>query len=333
VSTEAESAQAEQAAPGTAARIPGQARAKPPEPEAADATEPPGHPPRPFAPPRPSEPPAPVGAPLHVASVRPTDHPAPPEPPSAIRGSLRRTVTAAACLVLGLGLLGGAVAGTWIGDDGGDTTKAAGYERARELWHSLPVNTLFPPTVYGKGAGPGDADRTWTRVAVAPDSGCRGAFDRNLARALAPVGCERLLRATYTDATGSGVTTVGVLFTKAGPQRMAALHDRFTAEHLDVRSDLMPRTYPAPRTPADGFGSRQRASWTVSVLTGAPVVVFAVSGFADGRVTTDPRPAADAVRPGATSAPAQAGLGHDAQGLADRVERSLRPHLDPHGAG
>ena len=40
-----------------------------------------------------------------------------------------------------------------------------------------------------------------------------------------------------------------------------------------------------------------------------------------------PEPAEQAVEPSATSAPAQAGLGHEAQGLADRVERALRKHV------
>lgn len=86
----------------------------------------------------------------------------------------------------------------------------------------------------------------------------------------------------------------------------------------------MPRPYAAEGTVAAGFGDEQRASWTVSVLTDAPVVVYAVSGFADGRAVTDPQPAQDAMKSGATTAPAQAGLGHDAQGLADRVERGFR---------
>ncbi|MET7443159.1 hypothetical protein ABZS63_40020, partial [Streptomyces sp. NPDC005568] len=42
------------------------------------------------------------------------------------------------------------------------------------------------------------------------------------------------------------------------------------------------------------------------------------------RARPDTRPAGDATRSGATTAPAQAGLGHEAQGLADRVERALR---------
>ncbi|MFF9897276.1 hypothetical protein [Streptomyces longispororuber] len=236
-----------------------------------------------------------------------------------------RLAAAAACAVLGLGLIGGAATGSWLtgGPDGAQSARGT-YAAAGKLWHSLPVDTLFPPTLKGEGAGPGGADRTWNRVAVAPDSGCARAFDPLLRKALAPVGCQRLLRATYTDATKSHLTTVGLLFTRADAEAMRALRTRFTEEGLDRRTDLMPRTYAAPGTPAAGFGDAQRATWTLSVLPDTPVVAYAVSGFADGRPVTEPEPAADAMRTGATSAPAQAGLGNDAKGIADRVERGLR---------
>ncbi len=237
-----------------------------------------------------------------------------------------RAAAAAACLVLGLGLLGGAATGTLLTGDGGSGTVSArtAYHDAGELWHSIPVDRLFPPTLKGEGAGPGGADRTWTRVAVAPDSGCKTAFDPLLYKALRPAGCLRLLRATYTDATQSQVTTVGLMFTKADLEATKALRTRFTEQGLDRRTDLMPRPYAAKDTVAAGFGDAQRASWTLNVLTDAPVVVYAVSGFADGRTVTDPEPAAEAMKPGATTAPAQAGLGHEAQGVADRIERGLR---------
>ncbi|WP_367658018.1 hypothetical protein [Streptomyces sp. TG1A-8] len=239
-----------------------------------------------------------------------------------------RAAAAAACLVLGLGLIGGAATGSWLTGDGGGTART-GFGAARTLWHSVPVDQLFPPTVRGTGAGPGGADRTWTRIAVAPDSGCAGAFDPPLRKALAPVGCRRLLRATYTDATQSYVTTVGLLFTGADPAAMSALAARFRDEHLDRRTDLLPRPYAAAGTAAARFGDRQRATWTLSVLPDAPVVAYTVSGWADGRTVDAPLPAADATRSGATSAPAQAGLGNEAQGLADRVERRLRQTVDP----
>ncbi|MGV9250322.1 hypothetical protein [Streptomyces sp. NPDC003697] len=240
-----------------------------------------------------------------------------------------RAAAVAACVVLGFGLIGGAVTGSWLTGGSAEADTAGTFTAAGALWHSVPVDQLFPPTVAGRGAGPGGADRTWTRVAVAPDSGCKDAFDPLLRQVLAPVGCARLLRATYTDATQSHVTTVGLLFTKADAAAMHALGGRFEKERLDRRADLMPRTYPAEGTAAAHFGARQRASWTVSVLTDAPVVVYAVSGWADGRTVDDPQPAADAVRSGATAAPAQAGLGHEAQGLADRIERGLRKTVGP----
>ncbi|MGV9321667.1 hypothetical protein [Streptomyces sp. NPDC003660] len=240
-----------------------------------------------------------------------------------------RTGVAAVCVVLGLGLIGGALAGSWLTGGDGDGTADSGFAAAGALWHNVPVDQLFPPTVQGTGAGPGGADRSWTRIAVAPDTGCAGAFDPLLTRALAPVGCARLLRATYTDATETHVTTVGLLFTKADPAAMASLAARFRTERLDRRTDLLPLPYAAKGTPAAGFGARQRASWTVSVLTDAPIVAFAVSGWADGRTVDTPQPAPDAVRSGATSAPAQAGLGNEAQGLADRIQRKLRQTVSP----
>ncbi|MET9514035.1 hypothetical protein [Streptomyces sp. NPDC002994] len=241
-----------------------------------------------------------------------------------------RVVAAAACLVLGLGLIGGAVTGSWL-TGGADAEAAAptGYAEARGLWHSAPVDTLFPPKIKGDGAGPGGADRVWTRVAVAPDSGCAKALDPLLLKALQPVGCLRLLRATYSDATTSSVTTVGMIFTEADAPAMKALRARFTNEVLTDRTDLMPRTYPAEGTVAAGFGDRQRASWTVSVLTDVPVVVYAVSGFADGRTVADPQPASRATTAGATNAPAEAGLGHEAEGIAEQVERGLRRTARP----
>lgn len=251
----------------------------------------------------------------------------PPEPQDARRrprSTKARAAAVAVCVVLGFGLIGGAAAGSWLtGDSGADDARDT-FAAAGELWHGVPVDALFPPTVQGEGAGPGGTDRTWTRIAVAPDSGCADAFDPLLRKVLAPVGCLRLLRATYTDATRSNVTTVGLLFTRTDAAAMTALRARFTQEGLDRRTDLMPRPYAAEGTVAAGFGDEQRASWTISVLTDVPVVVYAVSGFADGRTVTEPQAAEDAMKSGATTAPAQSGLGHEAKGLADRIERGLR---------
>ncbi|WP_188271616.1 hypothetical protein [Streptomyces sp. CBMA152] len=287
--------------------------------------------PRPMAPPAASadtQPPAVPTSPPPIPAIPPLipvggDQDAPDVEPVRHRRA-GRVVAAAVCLVLGLGLIGGAAAGSWIGSGSGDGDSRTGYTAARDLWHNVPVDTFFPPTISGNGAGPGGADRVWTRVGVAPDGGCAGALDPLLLKVLQPVGCVRLLRATYTDATSSAVTTVGMVFTEADAAAMAALRTRFSDESLGNRSDLMPRPYPVKGTPAAGFGDKQRASWTVRVLTDAPVVVYSVTGYADARTVTDPQPADRAVADGATDAPVEAGLTHDAKGIADRVERTLR---------
>ncbi|MGI5483732.1 hypothetical protein [Streptomyces lavendofoliae] len=328
-------------APPAASTAPPATRPAPPTAPPATPVAPPAPPTtNPVAPPASTAPPTrrrPVGAvdltPRPGAGAPPAGQPywPPPETPAETTTRLRpvpgrhpaRAAAAIACLVLGLGLTGGAAAGAWlVGDSAAQTSDR--YTEARRLWHSVPVDSLFPRTLDGEGAGPGRADRTWTRVAVAPDGPCAGALDPLLLKALRPVGCARLVRATYTDATATSVTTVGMVFTDGDRPGMTALRERFADESLDERTDLLPRTLPAPGTVAARFGDAQRASWRVSVLTDVPVVVYAVSGFADGRTVTDPQPAAEAMAEGQTSTPAQAGLGHDADGVADRIERGLR---------
>lgn len=269
-----------------------------------------------------------AGNPTIYSRPRPDARETPSETTTRLRPvAARRPARAAAvatCLVLGLGLIGGAVAGSALTGEAGAADARTGFTGARGLWHTTPVDTLFPRTLKGTGAGPGGADRTWNRLGVAPDTNCRAKLDPLLLKVLEPVGCVRLLRATYTDATSSSVTTVGMVFTEADPAAMKALHSRFADEGLGRRTDLLPGTYPVKSTVAASFGDQQRASWTVRVLTDAPVVVYAVSGFADGRKVTDPQPADRAVDPSQTSAAAQAGLGHEAKGIEERVERALR---------
>ncbi|WP_446039395.1 hypothetical protein [Streptomyces sp. SID1121] len=236
-----------------------------------------------------------------------------------------RAAAAVACVVLGLGLIGGAVTGSWLtGDSAAEPVVPDAYTTARTLWHSVPVDTLFPRTLKGDGAGPGRADRRWTRVAVAPDSACADALPPPLVRTLRPVGCTRVLRATYTDATASSLTTVGLVFTEGDRAAMTALKTRLITRRLAERTDHIPHTFSVEGTPTAGFGERQRASWTLEVVDGVPVVGYAVSGFADGRTVTDPQPAGAATVTGAKTAAAEAGLGFEAKGIATRIEEGLR---------
>ncbi|MFI8964318.1 hypothetical protein ACIGO8_19625 [Streptomyces sp. NPDC053493] len=229
-----------------------------------------------------------------------------------------RVVAAAACAVLALGLVGGALTGALLAGSGaGEPAEPAGFTPARALWHNAPVDTLFPPTLAGPSAGPGGSARTWTRIVVAPDAPCTAAsLPKALNTTLRTVGCDRVLRATYTDATSSNVTTVALVFTQADPATMKTLGSR--------AADEPPPALSAPATVAARFGDRQRGSWWRHVLPDLPVVVTAVSGFADGRDVAEPEPADRATTPKRETAVAQAGLGHEAKGVGDAVERALR---------
>lgn len=227
-----------------------------------------------------------------------------------------RALAAALCALLGVGLVGGAGISGWAEQRAAHHPLAAdaAYRKAGSLWRATPVDTLFPPVLDGADAGPGGADRTWTRVALAPDADCGPALAPDWRAALTATGCTRVLRATYTDATRSSLVTVGLVFTSADAPAMAALRG-----HL-----------PAP--PGYGFADSQRAAWTASVPAAAPVVVYAVSAFTDGRTLDAPRPAEDAMRRDATGAVAQAGLGHEAKAVADRTERTVSTLAAPSSA-
>ncbi|MFF9852017.1 hypothetical protein [Streptomyces litmocidini] len=277
----------------------------------------------------------PGGVPPHVTArtAAPYRGPGalPPEVPAEITTRLRpvperrpgRTLAVAACAVLGFGLIGGALAGVWLAaSEPGKPVEPVGYAEAKDLWHNAPVDTLFPRTVAGPGAGPGGADRTWTRIVVAPDAACTpAALAKALRATVEPLGCERVLRATYTDATASSVITVGLVFTRADAATQRSLGQSLVARPgTDV-----PPALAGPGTVAARFGAPQRAAWWLEAPADLPVVVSAVSGFADGRVVEGgPVPAPEAVGANRTDATAQSGLGHEARGITERFVRLLR---------
>ncbi|MFI5863209.1 hypothetical protein [Streptomyces sp. NPDC051546] len=235
-----------------------------------------------------------------------------PAPPRRRRGTV---LAATLCGLLGLGLTG--AAGYKAVSDHRAANRAPSpqeaYRKAASLWHSAPVDTLFPPVLDGQDSGPGGADRTWTRIAPAAEAGCSEALAADWQALFAGTGCTRVLRATYTDATRSSLVTVGMVFTPADAAAMDSLRGRLTA----------PTGY--------GFPDNRRAAWTASVLAEAPVVVYTVSAFADGRRLGAPSPAEDKMAEDAMGRVAKAGLGHEAKAVAELVEGTLRGLASPHG--
>ncbi|MFJ6796227.1 hypothetical protein [Streptomyces sp. NPDC091268] len=229
-----------------------------------------------------------------------------------------RVFAAVLCGLLGAGATGAAAYGVVSEHRAAHRLLAAdaAYRKAASLWRTTPVDTLFPPVLAGPGAGPGGADRSWTRIALAPDADCPAALPADWRTLLSPAGCTRVLRATYTDATRSSLVTVGMVFAPAGSD---------TAALRDLRGRL-----PAP--PGYGFDDDRRAAWTATVLPEAPVVVYAVSAFNDGRTLDAPRPAEELMRKDAAGPAARAGLGHETRAVADRVERAVRALAAPPAA-
>ncbi|MEU9148912.1 hypothetical protein [Streptomyces sp. NPDC048349] len=240
----------------------------------------------------------------------------PPPFPAPPRRRPGRVLAAVLCALLGIALVGGAGADAWLEHRAAHRPPAAGavYRKAESLWRSAPVDALFPPVLAGPAAGPGGSNRIWTRIALAPDADCPAALAADWQGLLAGTGCTRVLRATYTDATRSSLITVGMVFTPADAPAMTSLAGRLTAP------------------PAYGFADAQRAAWTATVIDKAPVVVYAVSAFADGRLLDGPRPAQDVMAKDATGAVAQAGLGHEAKAVADRIGNGLALLADPPAA-
>ncbi|MGA5196963.1 hypothetical protein [Streptomyces exfoliatus] len=283
------------------------------------------------APPAPPHVRAPVPPYGHTYAYGATPGALPPEAPVETTTRLRpvrerrtgRNIAAAVCAVLGIGLIGGALAGVWLAAaEPGERPEPAGYTEAMDLWHNAPVDTLFPRTLAGPEAGPGAAARTWTRIVVAPDAACSPAvLAKGLLAALRPLGCERVLRATYTDATASSVITVGLVFTRADVTAQRTLGQGGLTTRL---GQDVPPALAGPGTVAARFGADQRASWWLNAPADLPVVVTAVSGFADGRAVEGPQPADRTMARGRTDAAAQSGLGHEAKGITLRIERLLR---------
>ncbi|MGW0391435.1 hypothetical protein ACWDYJ_11150 [Streptomyces sp. NPDC003042] len=248
------------------------------------------------------EPDPPTCPDAHAWPPPPADH----RPPRRHPG---RVVSATLCALLGTGLLGSAGATAWSEHRAAHRASPsdAAYRKAASLWRSAPVDSLLPPVLDGAAAGPGGADRSWTRIALAPDADCGAALAAAWQAAFAPTGCTRVLRATYSDSTRSSLITVGLVFTSADA-------DAATLEGL--RGALT-----AP--PAYAYADSRRAAWTATTVAEAPVVVYAVSALADGRTMDAPVPADEAVREGAAGLVAEAGLGHDAKAVAGRVQRGL----------
>ncbi len=158
--------------------------------------------------------------------------------------------------------------------------KIEAWEVSRR-WLVFPAGKIFPATVtYRVTAHALDSSHGLAlaarRLSIATSTQCGPAVSPVAARILGRHGCKAVLRATYLDASGSLVATVGVAVlpdSDAATAVVTELGHRPSAEPLS--------SLPVARTLAADFGDPQRQLSSVSAA--GPYVILSTVGFADGR--------------------------------------------------
>jgi hypothetical protein len=194
-----------------------------------------------------------------------------------------RTGLAIAAVMLGIAGLAASLAGL-IGQvqprqlSPAQQQKVAAWEVASR-WRAWPAGRLFPAsagyqlpwTLFQAKSG---LTMTAHRVGIARQSTCAASLDRRLALVLGRDGCEEVLRATYTDSTGSFVATVAVVIMRGNAPAVSS---------LPGRHGLPPgvRAVHFRGTLAARFGNPQRQMTGASVH--GPYLILYTTGYADGR--------------------------------------------------
>jgi Tfp pilus assembly protein PilV len=155
------------------------------------------------------------------------------------------------------------------------------WEMSRR-WRAMPAGQIFPATVgYQVGAGSfytgQSLSLTAARLGIAPQGTCAAAVSKPAAAVLAAGHCTAMLRATYIDASGSMLVTLGVAVLPASAAAHAAAQQLSAA----IRRHPVLRTLAVAGTPAASFRDNQRQ---LSVaISGGPYVILVTAGFSDGR--------------------------------------------------
>ncbi|MDX6744018.1 hypothetical protein [Actinocorallia sp. A-T 12471] len=191
-----------------------------------------------------------------------------------------RRLLRAVSITLGVSLLAAGIAALAYDLTRAPTPAESKRATERELhdrWRRLDAGVLFPAEV-NYGADGSDA-RVARRVGIAEPATCRDALDPKAADLLAPFGCETVLRATYVDASGTEVVTVGV----------APLRDLDAARQLVLELSAAGgsglRAVSFPGTVAASFTDARRQASAVSVA--GRHLLFQTGGWLDDRPALD----------------------------------------------
>jgi hypothetical protein len=123
----------------------------------------------------------------------------------------RRIAAVVALVVLGLAAVGGGAVAL-VREMGRAATKSeVAAALATEIagrWERLPAGKIFPATVTYYNA---ENDKETARlVGIVPATSCRAALTPRAFAAMRSLGCHTMLRATYTDASGTLAASIGI---------------------------------------------------------------------------------------------------------------------------
>jgi len=207
-----------------------------------------------------------------------------PEASPSVQRRRPRRVLFVALITLGVVLIaaGGAALGREL------TRKATPAEEAAAMqqeiasrWERLPAGRIFPATVsYSDFAGNKMLARL---VGISPPVSCRAAFEPAGYAIVRGLGCATILRATYVDASGALVTTVGVAVLRSPDAA-------FKAANIDVMKgpgDAL-RAVTFGGTIAGQFGDAARGAQ--GAAAGGPYLFLYTAGFTDGLPATAAAP-------------------------------------------
>lgn len=164
---------------------------------------------------------------------------------------------------------------------------AASAAGVAQRWEREPASEVFPGSV--KYTTDLQTTERASRLAIGPGHSCSSALDSTLSALASRDGCAAGIRATYADALGGTVYTVGVL-AFGSASAAAAFYNRVPVNPFPG-SGL--RALAVPRTAAARFSDAARQS--LSAQQDGPYVVLAVGGYADGRPASKSGERRDAV--------------------------------------
>jgi hypothetical protein len=165
--------------------------------------------------------------------------------------------------------------------------KIEAWEVARR-WRALPESAIFPATVPYQLSGTDlysnqSLPLTAHRLAVSNPATCQNGTSPTAARVLGRYRCTAMLRATYTDATGSMVATVGVAVL-SGSTAASTAEGELGRPVKGAPPDSV-RPAAVPGTLAARFDDRQRQV-NVNSRSG-PYLILATVGYANARPRVD----------------------------------------------